>query len=307
MLGWSIPLIIVLTGVAVVIYSALGGIKAIVYTDAIQSLILIAGAITCLVILLVTMPGGTGELFRVGADHDKFSLGSFGLSLSEPTFWVTLLYGLFINLQNYGIDQNYVQRYKTARDEKSARFSALFGGLLYLPVSLLFFLIGTSLFVYYSTQPLPETVTGDQVFPYFIVNALPAGVTGLLIAAIFAAGMSTVSTSINSSATVVLTDFFSITASGAAGEKRKMKILYATSVMLGLLGVGVGLAMISVKSALDAWWSMAAIFSGHAGFFFLGYIGRRVKGAYALAGVDLRRVAYRLDVVEQARRFSITI
>jgi SSS family solute:Na+ symporter len=286
MLGWSIPLIIVLTGVAVVIYSALGGIKAIVYTDAIQSLILIAGAITCLVILLVTIPGGTGELFRVGADHDKFSLGSFGLSLSEPTFWVTLLYGLFINLQNYGIDQNYVQRYKTARDEKSARFSALFGGLLYLPVSLLFFLIGTSLFVYYSTQPLPETVTGDQVFPYFIVNALPAGVTGLLIAAIFAAGMSTVSTSINSSATVVLTDFFSITASGAAGEKRKMKILYATSVMLGLLGVGVGLAMISVKSALDAWWSMAAIFSGGMlGLFFLGYIGRRVKGAYALAGV----------------------
>ena len=208
------------------------------------------------------------------------------MSLSEPTFWVTLLYGLFINLQNYGIDQNYVQRYKTARDEKSARFSALFGGLLYLPVSLLFFLIGTSLFVYYSTQPLPETVTGDQVFPYFIVNALPAGVTGLLIAAIFAAGMSTVSTSINSSATVVLTDFFSITASGAAGEKRKMKILYATSVMLGLLGVGVGLAMISVKSALDAWWSMAAIFSGGMlGLFFLGYIGRRVKGAYALAGV----------------------
>lgn len=288
MLGWSIPLIIVLTGISVVIYSALGGIKAIVYTDAIQGLILIAGALTCLVILLVTLPGGGGELFRVGAEYNKFSLGSYGLSLSEPTFWVTLIYGLFINLQNYGIDQNYVQRYKTARNEKSARFSALFGGLLYLPVSLLFFLIGTLLFVYYIKQPglLPETVTSDQVFPFFIVNGLPTGVTGLLIATIFAAGMSTVSTSINSSATVVLTDFFTITDSGETVEKRKMKILYMTSVILGILGVGVGLAMISVKSALDAWWSMAAIFSGGMlGLFLLGYIGRRVKGAYALAGV----------------------
>ena len=191
------------------LYAALGGIKAIVYTDAIQGLILIAGALACLVILMVSMPGGGNELLRIGMEYDKFSLGSLGLTLNEPTFWVTLIYGLFINLQNYGIDQNYVQRYKTARNEKSARFSALFGGLLYVPVSLLFFFIGTALFVYYKTQPglLPETVTGDQVFPYFIVNGLPAGFTGLLIAAIFATGMSTVPTSINSSATVVFVFF----------------------------------------------------------------------------------------------------
>ncbi len=288
MLGWSIPLIIILTGVCVVLYAALGGIKAIVYTDAIQGLILIAGALACLGILMVSMPGGGNEMLRIGMEYDKFSLGSFGLTLNEPTFWVTLIYGLFINLQNYGIDQNYVQRYKTARSEKSARFSALFGGLLYVPVSLLFFFIGTALFVYYKTQPglLPETVTGDQVFPYFIVNGLPAGFTGLLIAAIFAAGMSTVSTSINSSATVVLTDFFNVTSYGEAGEKRKMNILHATSVILGALGVGVGLAMMSVKSALDAWWSMAAIFSGGMlGLFFLGYIARGVKGSHALVGV----------------------
>jgi len=288
MLGWSIPLIIILTGVCVVLYAALGGIKAIVYTDAIQGLILIAGALACLVILMVFMPGGGNELLRIGMEYDKFSLGSLGLTLNEPTFWVTLIYGLFINLQNYGIDQNYVQRYKTARNEKSARFSALFGGLLYVPVSLLFFFIGTALFVYYKTQPglLPETVTGDQVFPYFIVNGLPAGFTGLLIAAIFAAGMSTVSTSINSSATVVLTDFFNVTSHSEADEKRKMNILHATSVILGALGVGVGLAMMSVKSALDAWWSMAAIFSGGMlGLFFLGYIARGIKGSYAFVGV----------------------
>ena len=135
---------------------------------------------------------------------------------------------------------------------------------------------------------LPQGVVGDQVFPYFIVNGLPAGFTGLLIAAIFAAGMSTVSTSINSSATVILIDFFNLTSKGMGDEKKKMRILHVTSVALGVLGIGVGLAMMSVKSALDAWWSMAAIFSGGMlGLFLLGYVSRKVKGSYALVGVVL--------------------
>jgi SSS family solute:Na+ symporter len=165
MLGWSIPLIIVLTGVAVVIYSALGGIKAIVYTDAIQSLILIAGAITCLVILLVTMPGGTGELFRVGADHDMFSLEVFGLSLSEPTFWVTLLYGLFINLQNYGIDQNYVQHGNKLPGREERTF---FGPLWRSVVSareLLFFLSGPHFSSIIQLNPFRRRLPATRCFP----------------------------------------------------------------------------------------------------------------------------------------------
>jgi Na+/proline symporter len=210
MFGWSISSIIIITGLCVVIYSVLGGIKAVIWTDAIQGLILIVGALVSAIVLLFSLPEGMSQFFAVGKEFDKFSLGSFNCELNMPTFWVTLFYGLFINLQNYGIDQNYVQRYKSAKDEKNARFSALFGGLLYLPVSFLFFIIGTALFVYYKVQAglLPEYITGDQVFPYFIVNGLPVGVTGLLIAAIFSAGMSTISTSINSSATIILTDFF---------------------------------------------------------------------------------------------------
>ncbi len=179
-----------------------------------------------------------------------------------------------------------MHRYKSAKNDKSARFSALFGGLLYVPVSLLFFIIGTLLFVYYQANPgiLPADVTGDKVFPFFIVNGLPAGVTGILIAAIFAAGMSTISTSINSSATIILTDFFQHRKKEYS-EKNKMKILYITSLVFGLLGTGVALAMMSVKSALDAWWSLAAIFSGGMlGLFLLGYMSRKVKSLYAMIG-----------------------
>lgn len=287
MLGWSIPMIIAVTGVGVSLYAVLGGIKAVLWTDAIQGTILIGGAIACAAVLLFSLPGGPSDFIQVGSQHDKFSLGSFGLGTDTTTFWVVLVYGIFINLQNYGIDQNYVQRYKSACSDRSARFSALFGGLLYVPVSLLFFVIGTLLFVYYQTQPglLPEGVAGDKVFPYFIVEGLPVGVSGLLVAAIFAAGMSTVSTSINSAATVILTDFFQ-RGKNEGNEKRNMKILYISSAIIGLGGMGVSLAMMSVRSALDAWWSLAAIFSGGMlGLFLLGFITHKVKGAYALVGV----------------------
>lgn len=291
MVGWSIPLIIIITGLVVVVYSTFGGFKAVLWNDAVQGIILIVGAIVCAIILIVSLPGGFDQFISVGKEYNKFSLGSFDLDLNMPTFWVTLIYGLFINLQNYGIDQNYIQRYKSARNTKSAKSSALFGGLLYVPVSFLFFVIGTALFVYYKLQPnlLPEGMASDQVFPYFIVNGLPVGVTGLLIATILAAGMSTLSTSINSSATIILTDFFEHNRKTPLTEKMRMKILYWMSLVVGILGMGIGLAMMSVQSALDAWWSMASVFSGGMlGLFLLGYFSRKanvIKSSYALTGV----------------------
>lgn len=286
MLGWSVPLIIIVSGLCVVVYAVLGGITAVIWTDAIQGFVLIAGALACVVALLFSMPEGPSQLFSIAKEYDKFSLGSFSADLHTSTFWVTLVYGLFINLQNYGIDQNYVQRYKTAKDDKSARSAALFGGLLYVPVSMFFFFIGTALFAYYTALPalLPSGTPGDAVFPYFIVHGLPTGITGLLIAAICAAGMSTVSTSINSSATIILTDFFQH--KKKLKDKQSMYILYVTSFILGLLGIGLGLAMMSVKSALEAWWSLAAIFSGGMlGLFLLGYLVKKVKSIHAAIGV----------------------
>ncbi len=287
MLGWSIPFIIVVTSILVIVYSVLGGIKAVLWTDAIQGTILILGALACVLILLFALPAGAAQIFEIGSKYSKFSLGSFGAEMSTSTFWVMLLYGTFINLQNFGIDQNYVQRFKSAKDLKSARFSALFGGILYLPVSLFFFFIGTALFAYYQVNPglLPEGITGDKVFPYFIINQLPVGVTGILVAAIFAAGMSTISTSINSSATIILTDFFQRRKKPLT-EKQNMTTLYIASFLLGILGMFIGLAMMSVKSALDAWWKLAGIFSGGMlGLFLLGYLSNKVKNIHAVIGV----------------------
>ncbi len=290
--GWDIKTVVIVTGLAVILYSMLGGIQAVIWTDTIQGIILIAGALICAVFLTFSMPEGPQQLFEIAAANNKFSPGSFGPSLKDSTFWVVLIYGLFINLQNYGIDQNYIQRYMTTASEKEAKASALFGSLLYIPVSLVFFYIGTALFAYYAAQPdlLPDELkmpgSADKVFPFFIAAGLPAGLTGLLIAAIFSAGMSTVSTSLNSSATIILSDYYKRYFNKGADEKTSMQVLRISSLITGILGIGIALALVGVESVLDAWWALASIFSGGMlGLFLLGYISKKAKKTDAVIGV----------------------
>jgi len=288
LMGWDVRSVIIVTSVAVIIYSMLGGVKGVIWTEAVQGIIMIGGALVCLGVLLFSMPEGPQQAFTIACEADKFSLGSFDpTNFAESTFWVCLVYGIFTNLQNYGIDQNYVQRYHAAKSERAARFSALFGGYLFIPVSAVFFLIGTALYSFYSVQPesLPAHISSDYVFPYFIVHQLPVGITGLLVASIFAAGMSTVATSITSASTVILNDYYRRLRPHAS-DRRQMFVLKLSGVVIGVLGIGVSLALLSVDSILDAWWKLSSIFSGGMlGLFLLGYMSRRVRNVDAAVGV----------------------
>jgi solute:Na+ symporter, SSS family len=290
--GWDIATVIIITGIVVMIYSVSGGIQAVVWTDAIQGIILIAGALVSAAYILFKMPEGPGQMFDIASANDKFSLGSFNMNLSESTFWVVLVYGIFINLQNFGIDQNYVQRYIASRSDEDAKKSAFRGGMLYIPVSFMFLFIGTALYSFYQSAAaqlppeLRDPVKSDGVFPYFIANELPVGVTGLLIASIFAAGMSTISTSYNSSATVFLTDYYQRYFKKTASDKEAMRVLYVSSFLISLCGIMIAIAMINVKSVLDAWWKLASIFSGGMlGLFLLGVFSKQKNTIGAIAGV----------------------
>ncbi len=292
LLGWNIRWVIVLTGVTTTLYTFVGGIVAVIWTDAIQTVILMAGAVLCAVLMVSGIPGGLPHLVHLAAAHGKFSLGSLGPSLAAPTVWVVLAYGLVINLQNFGIDQSYFQRYITAANDREARKSLWLGGLMYVPLSAVFFFIGTALYAYYASPahvlPAAYRLPGraDSVFPYFIVSALPSGVTGLLIAAIFAAAMSTIASSLNSSATILLNDFYRRHVRPDADERRSMRVLHGGTAAWGVAGTLIALAMVHVRSALDAWWSLAGIFSGGMlGLFLLGLAARRVGSRVALGAV----------------------
>ena len=320
--GWPMAPIIIAMGTLVTLYTLLGGIEAVIWTDVAQSVVLIAGVLVIGVVLLTGLPEGPGQVFTIGGPAGKFSLGRFGPSLLEPTFWVVLAYGLVENLKNFGIDQSFVQRYHAAKSDRAAARSVWLGGLLYVPVSLVFFFVGTSLFAYYDTHPdmraeVAETVAqaqllaegasadapqyaaalaeraaamtekdiGDNVLPHFIVHRLPAGLTGLLIAAIFAAAMSSVDTSLNSAATVTLSDFYKRYWRPEASEKASMRVLHGATLFWGAVGTGVAVAMIGVKSVLDAWWAMSGTFAGGMlGLFLLGILTRRVRSRAAATG-----------------------
>ncbi len=338
--GWNIYICLIVIGVSVTLYSFVGGVVAVIWTDAIQAVVLIGGAVIVLVVMLLQMPGGVGQIFEVASNHDKFSLGSFSFEMAEKTFWTLILFGIAENLRNFGIDQSYIQRYIASKSDREAKQGLWLAGLLYVPMSALFFFIGTTLFAFYQADKVVGVETtsavwqsseledlnairgvvarqellqrgmseedpgfttkqdeiasdkgladlGDRVFPYFIATRLPAGVTGLLIAAVFAAGMSTISTSLNSSATLTMTDYYKRLINKDASEKQQMGALYFGTVFWGTLGTLLAIGLVQVtQSALDMWWTLSGIFSGGmVGLFILGLISRKAKNPAAISAV----------------------
>ena len=286
--GWSVPAIILVVGLTTCVYSMLGGVLAVIWTDAVQSLVLMAGTLLCIGVLLFTMPDGISAAATRIWSEGKVSLGSFSLSdWSTETFWVTFIYAVFINMQNFGVDQSFTQRYISAKNVRDAFKSVCLGSFLYVPVTLCFVAIGTLLWAYYKGRPdsLPAEIAAvkDSVFPYFIVHSLPVGVTGLLVAAIVAAAMSTVSSTLNSGATVIMEDWYRRYIRRDAPDRSCVAVLRASTVTLGIASVAVAFAVIGVESALSTWWMLQSVLSGGMlGLFLLGCASKRTTSPQAV-------------------------
>lgn len=314
--GFSMASIMLVMGICIIFYTVLGGIEAVIWTEVVQGIIKTLGAILILYLVIKEIPGGVDTILKIAQADDKTSLGSMSFSFTESTFWMVLLYGFFINLNNFGMDQNYVQRYHTAVSQKQAAKSVWLCVALYVPASLLFFVIGTALYAYYQVNPaFIETVKlttaaerlgagasvteiqvmaaqlqpadyGDKVLPHFMVTTIPQGLVGLIVSAILSAAMSTISSGMNASATVFTIDIYKKYFNKNVSEKGHLRTLYITTVLVGLIGLCTGLAMIGSKSVLDVWWELSGIFAGGMlGLFLLGLISRRTKGQEALTAV----------------------
>ncbi|WP_018616967.1 sodium:solute symporter [Segetibacter koreensis] len=313
LVGYPMSTIMIVMGICIILYTVLGGMEAVIWTEVIQGVIKTLGAFVILYLIINDMPGGISKVLETGNHDDKFSLGAFSPNFVESTFWVVLFYGFFINLNNFGMDQNYIQRYHTATSSKEASKSLWLCVAMYVPASLLFFIIGSSLYSYYQVHPqdieivrqqvageklgslasshqisqLASTLKpedyGDKVMPHFMVTKMPAGILGLVISAILSAAMSTISSGMNASATVFTVDIYKRYFKPELSEKKNLQVLYIGTVAFGLLGMGTGIAMIGVKSLLDAWWELSGIFAGGMlGLFLLGIISRQTKNHEAL-------------------------
>ena len=210
MAGLSLPVSVALVGVTTIVYTFAGGMKAVVWTDVAQFFIYNVGAVVAFFLLLGQLPGGWGQLVAEASAAGKFRWLDLSTALDSPyTLWAGLIGGMFLTIGSHGADQMMVQRYLCARSQREAGRAVWMSGVVVFLQFALFLLIGVGLYVFY--QAFPPAVAfdrPDRVFVRFIVEQLPRGMVGLVIGAIFAAAMSTLSGSLNSSATAAVTDFY---------------------------------------------------------------------------------------------------
>jgi solute:Na+ symporter, SSS family len=288
--GFSIYWAIIIMGVVTIIYCTSGGMEAVVWGDVIQGFILLGGAFVALTFMLAGVEGGLSGFFEITGQHNKFHTFDFRFDFSQPVFWVVLIGGIANTLITYTSDQSVVQRYMTTKDEKATGRSIWLNGFLSIPVTIIFFLLGTGLYAYYTSNPEHMSVLNpnvDSVFPQFIVAQMPAGVAGLLIAAIFAAAMSTLSSNINSVSAVITTDFYKVLAQ-KAGHKSHMTVARWSGIIVGLLGMAMAL-MLATWNIASLWDQfntfLGLLTAGLGALFVMGIFFPRISGPAALAGV----------------------
>jgi solute:Na+ symporter, SSS family len=288
--GLNLYLCIAVMGVLATVYTVMGGIEAVIWTDVVQAGVLLGGALVSVFVIAGRVDGGFGGMVRIAAADGKFRMFDWTWDWTVMAAWVVVVGNLFGNLVPYTTDQAVVQRYLTTKDEKAAARGIWTNGLLCIPGSLIFFFIGTALYAFFKTHPqtLEPGLQADAIFPLFIANELPAGVVGLVIAGVFAASMSTLDSSMNSVATALVTDFYR-RFRPAATDRTCLRLAQWVTVVTGVAATGASLFMGSYGGHIKSLWFLFVMLLGLlggalAGIFALAIFSRRASSVGALVG-----------------------
>ncbi|MEE2624268.1 MAG: sodium/solute symporter [Verrucomicrobiota bacterium] len=284
---------IIIIGLLCVVYTVMGGIEAVVWTDAIQAVVLLGGAILCFILVVTRLDGGFGELFSIANNDSKLLQNlTLGWDIRDGTkagLVIFLAFG-FNSLVQYTSGQDVVQRYVTTKDIGGARKALWTTMWMSVCFSIVFFLLGTALYAFYKTQPAlldPAMERNDGILPFFIMQQLPVGVAGLIIAAVFAASQSSISSSLNSIATAWTKDVDSRLLRPASSDEDYLRSAKWVVIIVGLLGIG-GAALVAaaeIKNAFDTFMGIIGLATGSlGGIFALGVFTKRGNGKGAMAG-----------------------
>ena len=298
--GIDINVAIVVVTLITIVYCTVGGVEAVIWSDFVQSVILIASTALILVWLIVGTDGGWSGFIAKGLEAHKFRVFDLAFDWTKPCFWVVLIGGLVANLASYTSDQCVVQRYMTTPDEKGAAKSILFNGGLSFVNCFVFFTVGVALWTYYQSHAaaLPAGTKPDAVLAVFIARELPHGVSGLVLAAVAAATMSTLSANLNSAASAITTDFYQrLILKGNNVHSTPTPTLYTSRILLcgkistvvvGLLGgaMALWLANADIGNIYDQFQRFLGVLTGGLGcLFFMGIFMKRVNGFGATCGL----------------------
>lgn len=287
--GWDIRTVILVVGVVTVVYTWLGGITAVVWTDVVQGVVLIGSGLALLGYLLFAPEPSAGTLVSTAWEGGKFGWGSWAFSWVDDNVWVFLLLGLVWALQRYATDQHMVQRYLLARSDREAQKAAYLGGMAAVPMWALFWTIGALLWAYYqltpATIPVEVTENATGILPHFVLTTFPAAMLGLVVAALAAAAMSSLDSDINSVATVVVEDYYQKLRPDAP-DARVLWVGRTAVVGIGALCVVAALQWIGVQSAIGFMFDLISIATaGVLGLFVLGILFRVANARGAWVGI----------------------
>lgn len=279
---------ILIMGVLSTVYTVVGGIEAVIWIEVAQAILLFGGALVCIVLAVAGLKGGVADFFTQGfADH-KFSLGEMNWDFASSSLLVILIGNIFIRLGNLTSDQAVVQRYMTTKSLAQAKRSVWADVAVSVPWAFVVYGLGTALYVYYKQNPgqLNPAIASDGILPMFIAQRAPVGLSGLIIAAIFAASMSTLEGSIHSVATIFTTDFYGRYKKNIS-QKHTGRVAKAATIVLGAFATGVSLVLVfmDVNSILDVFQEITGLFIGAStALFMLGIFTRKANSTGALIG-----------------------
>ncbi|NNE34761.1 MAG: sodium/solute symporter [Rhodothermales bacterium] len=286
--GVGVVTSILFMGLIATLYTVLGGIKAVIWTDVVQVVVLLGGALLCLVIIILGVDGGVGGLLSVAAADSKMHMFDWRLDLTIPTVWLFLILATTDTI-TWPRDQVMVQRVLSTKSAKEAGFSVWTLALIVIPGSVLFFSLGTALYGFYKINPekLSPLLNLDATFPFFIAAELPAGLAGLIIAALFAASMSTLDSSMNSVSTIIVVDFYK-RFKKKVSDKTALRIAKWITVATGIFGTAFALVLsrYSLPSLWDTFIMLTGLLGGgFGGVYALGMFTRRANWQGALVGI----------------------
>jgi SSS family transporter len=301
--GWNGYVAVLVIGLVSSAYTYLGGIQAIVWTDLVQMLIYLGGAVVAGVCLLYLVPGGLAGYLEQGQAAGKFVWLNLSTDPTERyTLWTGLIGGAFFTMASHGADQMMVQRYLCSRSLAQARLALVLSGVVVLGQFVLFLLLGVGLYVLAQGGILrmsPST-RDDEVFGLFIVRYLPIGVVGLVVAGVLSAAMATLASSLNSAANAFVTDFYRPLRPGR-GERHYLVVSKVATLGWGLTRIGVALGALAWagnRSVIDQAFTVAGFTTGMVlGLFLLGRLRVRVAPRAALVGLVAGFVAVGLVFV----------
>ena len=289
LVGININVLIIIMGIIAIVYSYGGGLKSVLWTDFIQGLVLIAGVVFTLIYLVFSIDGGMGTIFTT-LQNGKFLAPNevvFDPNILKSSVFIILVGAGINTFSSYISSQDVVQRFTTTTDIKELRKMTFGNGFLSIGTTTVIYLIGTALFVFYHQNPqLLQTAHQDQIFASFIVYQLPIGVSGILIAAIYAASQSTLSTGLNSVATSWVLDIQD-SFNRQISEEKQTRIAKLVSLSVGIIAIIVSMILANgeIKSAYE-WFNsfMGLVLGVLAGIFVLGVITKKATSMGAYAG-----------------------